>query len=165
MVVSSDSTGGPSKAEELVERVRTLSKPVAEELGLELVDVEFTTDRAGRILRVYIDRPGGVNIDDCTRLSRELGMILDVEDVIDFNYSLEVSSPGLDRPLVREKDFFAAIGKKVKLRTKQPVDGRRSFKVVVERVAQGTVTVVDSDGESCQIEIANILKARRVIEI
>ncbi len=139
----------------LAEKVKELAEPVVDELGLELVDVVYATESGRRILRVIIDGPGGVTIDDCTMVSRELGTLLDVE-----SYSLEVSSPGLDRPLVREKDFRNAVGKKIRLRTKEPLDGRRNFRAVLVGVGDDSVTLEDSEGRLWKIELSNIDKAR-----
>ncbi len=144
----------------MAEKVKELAEPVVDELGLELVDVVYATESGRRILRVIIDGPGGVTIDDCTMVSRELGTLLDVEDVVPESYSLEVSSPGLDRPLVREKDFRNAVGKKIRLRTKEPLDGRRNFRAVLVGVGDDSVTLEDSEGRLWKIELSNIDKAR-----
>ncbi len=144
----------------LAEKVKELAEPVVDELGLELVDVVYATESGRRILRVIIDGPGGVTIDDCTMVSRELGTLLDVEDVVPESYSLEVSSPGLDRPLVREKDFRNAVGKNIRLRTKEPLDGRRNFRAVLVGVGDDSVTLEDSEGRLWKIELSNIDKAR-----
>ncbi len=144
----------------LAEKVKELAEPVVDELGLELVDVVYATESGRRILRVIIDGPGGVTIDDCTMVSRELGTLLDVEDVVPESYSLEVSSPGLDRPLVREKDFRNAVGKQIRLRTKEPLDGRRNFRAVLVGVGDDSVTLEDSEGRLWKIELSNIDKAR-----
>ncbi len=134
-------------------------------LGLELVDVLYTTEHGRRILRIFIDKPGGVTIDDCSDLSRELGTVLDVEDPIPQSYTLEVSSPGLDRLLTKEKDFLRFAGKKVKLRTKEAIEGRKNFKASIEGVEGGRVTLKDADGRIWEIMLSNIEKARLEIEI
>ena len=153
------------KNEDLEERARTLAKPVAQALWCELVDAVLTAEGGRRILRLYIDRPGGVTIDDCVDVSREFSTILDVEDFIPGSYSLEVSSPGLDRPLKREKDFEMFAGKKVKIRTKKAVGGRRNFKGTIKGTEEGSVIVADSGGESWTIGLDNIDKANLVIEL
>src|SRR5262245_45405780 len=98
-------------------------------LGYDLVAVDFRREPSGWVLRVYIDRPDGVNItvDDCAAASRDLSTALDVADPIDRAYSLEVSSPGLDRPLVRERDFVRFVGRRARIRTREPIQGRRNF--------------------------------------
>lgn len=104
-----------------------LASPVLEEIGFELVDVEYLSDHGRWVLRIYIDKDQGVTIEDCARISRELGDLIDIKDIIDHEYVLEVSSPGLNRPLKKEKDFFRAIGKKIKVRMTEPMNGRRNF--------------------------------------
>ena len=153
------------KAEEIAEKVRTLAGPVAEGRGCELVDAQFTVERGRRILRLYIDKPGGVTVDDCAEVSREFSTVLDVEDIIHESYSLEVSSPGLDRLLKTEGDFTRFAGRKVKIRTKEPIEGRRNFRAVVEGVEGGTVLLVDSDGKRWAIRLSGIEKANLVIEL
>ncbi|RLB25757.1 MAG: ribosome maturation factor RimP, partial [Deltaproteobacteria bacterium] len=101
-------------AQQIAERVIALAEPVAEDLGFDLVDVEYVTERGKWILRIYIDKPGGVNVEDCAMFSNEIGDLLDVKEVISGGYVLEVSSPGLNRPLRKEKDFIWATGKKIK---------------------------------------------------
>ncbi|MDH4227444.1 MAG: ribosome maturation factor RimP [Deltaproteobacteria bacterium] len=146
------------------EKVMNLAEPVALELGLEVVDVEFVCEH-GWILRVYIDSPKGITVDDCGRLSRELSALLDVEDCISGRYSLEVSSPGLDRPLKRPKDFVAAVGKKVKVKTKIALEGRKNFKAAIESASDDGVTLKDSEGRLWKLEYSNIEKARLEIEL
>lgn len=154
------------REEGLVERLWELVEPVAEGLGLEVVEVEYTFERGGRLLRVYIDKPGGVTIDDCSDLSREFSTILDVEDPIPERYSLEVSSPGLDRPLVKEGDFERFAGRKAKIKTREPIEGRRNFKVTIEGMGEGSsVVVVDADGKRWAIPLAIIEKARLEAEL
>ncbi len=142
-----------------------LVTPLLNELGLELVDVEFKTESGRKILRVFIDKPEGVNVDDLSKVSRELGTLLDVEDLIGERYSLEVSSPGLDRPLKKKKDFETYAGRKINLKTKEAVNGRKNFKVVIKEVSEDEVIVSDSEGTDWTIEFANIEKARLEIEI
>jgi ribosome maturation factor RimP len=148
-----------------VERVKVLAGPVLDELNIELVDVVLLTEGGRRVLRVFIDKPGGTTLDDCGRVSRELGTLLDVEDIIPYRYCLEVSSPGIDRPLVREKDFLNAVGKKVNIRTKEPLDGRRNFKATLHGLSDGRVIITDSNGRKWEIVLDNIEKARCEVEI
>ena len=149
------------KQGDLSEKVKALAEPIVQGLGLELVDVEYISGRGRAIVRIFIDKPGGVTLDDCVEVSREVGCVLDVEDIIPSSYNLEVSSPGLTRPLTREKDFVWALGKEVNIRTREPVEGRCDFKKVrVERVVDGMVMVVDAKGDSWEIELSNIKKAR-----
>ena len=146
------------------EKVGELAGPVLLALGVELVDVVYASEGGRKILRLLIDKPGGVNVDDCTSVSRDLGPLLDVEDVIRGSYSLEVSSPGLDRPLKSQKDFFAAMGKKIRLRTKEAIEGRKNFKATVQEVSEKDVTVEDSDGRLWVVAFLQIDRARLDVE-
>lgn len=109
------------------ERVMEFTQPVVDQLGLELVDVEFVKEGASWYLRVYIDKPGGVEVDDCQAVSGQVSDLLDQHDPISQAYYLEVSSPGLDRPLKKDKDFQRYAGELVKLNTYAPLDGKKSF--------------------------------------
>ena len=152
------------KIEGLGIKLRSLAQPVVEGLGMELVDVAIVTDHGRRVLRVTIDKPGGVTVDDCGDVSRELGTILDVEDPIPQRYSLEVSSPGLDRPLLSEKDFIRFSGKKARIKTREAIEGRKNFKGTIDAVAQGRVRVTDFDGKVFEIPFPIIDTARLEIE-
>lgn len=113
---------------EIIRRVEELAKPLLEAEGLELVDVEFRRERPGWVLRLYIDRQGGVNLGDCVRVSRELGELLDVEDFIPYSYHLEVSSPGINRPLKKKEDFERFKGEWVKVKLSEPIEGQRNLR-------------------------------------
>ncbi|MBI5588016.1 MAG: ribosome maturation factor RimP [Deltaproteobacteria bacterium] len=153
------------KVEGLEEKIRAVAGPLLADLGFELVDVVYATEHGRKVLRFFIDKPGGVTIDDCGDVSRELSTLLDVEDPIPQKYTLEVSSPGLDRPLVKEKDFVRFTGKKVKIKTKEPLEGRKNFKATIDSVEDGRVAVTDFDGKKFVIDLANIDRARLEIEI
>lgn len=152
------------KLEGLEEKIKALAEPVAAALGLELVDLEYKMEHGKWVLRIFIDKPGGVTLDDCSDLSRELSTTLDVEDPIPQSYTLEVSSPGLDRPLVKEKDFKRYIGHKAKIKSKKPLDGRKNFKGTIDGVEEGRIHITDFDGKKFTIELANIDRARLEIE-
>lgn len=109
------------------EQVMEFSQPVVERLGLELVDVEFVKEGASWYLRVYIDKPGGIEVDDCQAVSGQVSDLLDQHDPITQAYYLEVSSPGLDRSLKKDKDFEKYTGELIKLNTYAPLDGKKSF--------------------------------------
>ncbi|HEX7045699.1 MAG TPA: ribosome maturation factor RimP [Burkholderiales bacterium] len=130
-------------------------------LGFELVDVELTGGRQHQTLRVYIDGPRGVTVDDCADVSRQLSAILDVEDPFPGSYTLEVSSPGLDRPLVTPADFRRFQGAMIKVRMLQPVGGRRNF---TGRLVDATedAAVVEVDGERFRLSYQAIERARLV---
>lgn len=152
------------KLDGLEDKIKTLAEPVAQSLGLELVDVTYTTEHGKRILRIFIDKQGGVTLNDCSDLSRELSTVLDVEDPIPQSYVLEVSSPGLDRPLIKEQDFIRFQGKKAKIKAKAPIEGRKNFKAVIDGVEDHEVLVTDFDGKKFRIPLSNIDKAKLEIE-
>jgi len=152
------------KEEGLEDRLRALTGPLLTDLGFELVDVVLATEYGRQVLRFFIDKPGGVTIDDCADASREISTLLDVEDPLERRYTLEVSSPGLDRPLVKEVDFVRYIGKKAKIKIREPIDGRRNFTATIDSVGDGKVSVTDFDGKQFVLELAMISKARLEIE-
>jgi len=129
------------------------------------VEVEFRREAAGWILRVYMDRPGGVSLDDCQRVSEQLGDHLDVEEVIDHPYSLEVSSAGLDRPLTQEEDFLRFAGKAARISTHEPLEGQRNFRGRLAGMAEGAVLVDLADGRQARIPRTLIARARLEIEL
>lgn len=128
------------------ETVRALVQPYAELLGLRIWDVTFTKEGASWYLRIYIDKDGGVNIDDCAAMSRAVDEPLDEADPIDQAYFLEVCSPGIERELRREEHFAAYIGQKVKVRLIRAVDGVREFSGVLKDFRDGALTVETSRG-------------------
>jgi ribosome maturation factor RimP len=145
-----------------------LTEPVVTGQGYELVDLEFKNDPTvgGWVLRLFIDRDGdgGVSLDDCASVSRELSAVLDVEDVITGHYSLEVSSPGLNRPLRKEADFKRFVGKKAKIRTRHPVgESRRNFSGTLVSVEAGKVKI-DVGDQVCEVPVEDVEKANLVYE-
>src|SRR5216117_4178999 len=157
------------------ERVREIAERVAASSGLEVVEVELRGGGKSRMLRIFIDKPSGVTHEDCANLSREVGTILDVEDAVPGgSYTLEVSSPGLDRKLIRPADYERFTGSRVKLTTRQPVNGSHHFEGRLESFQQGRLTLdmstarkkFRSDGEQrLEIDLANVEKANLVPEI
>jgi len=150
------------KINEIIEKVKELLAPILEEGGFELVDVEFVREPIGWVLRIYADRPGGgITISDCQWISERLGTLLDVEDIIPHSYNLEVSSPGLDRPLKSKKDFDKHVGIVVKIKTLNPMDNQRNFKGEVISTSDTGVTVHDvSRNAEVEIPYENIKSAR-----
>jgi ribosome maturation factor RimP len=122
-----------------IRKVTESVTPVLDEMGFELVDIEYLSQSGRWVLRIYADKEGGITLDECARVSREVGNFLDVKDIIPNEYVLEVSSPGLNRPLKNEKDFERAIGKNVKIKMVAPINGRRRFAGYLKKVVQGTV--------------------------
>lgn len=147
----------------VVQQVSDLLEPILEEMGFELVDVEFLSKQGRWVLQLFIDTDGGVTIDDCARVSREIGDLIDVRGMIEHDYVLEVSSPGVDRPLKKRRDFLWACGRKVKIRTKEPMEGRQNFTGCLEKV-DGDVLTLDVDGLSVSFTIEELEKANLVYE-
>ncbi len=141
--------------------LRTLLEPGVRALGFELVDSELAGRGRNAVLRVYIDGPHGVTVDDCAEVSRQLSAILDVEDPFPERYVLEVSSPGLDRPLVRREDFERFVGESVKIRLRLPIEGRRNFSGRLLGVESDHV-VLEVDGKTVNLDFGGIEKARLV---
>jgi ribosome maturation factor RimP len=141
--------------------LRTQLASGAAALGFELVDAELSGGHQHRTLRVYIDSPHGVTVDDCAAVSRQLSSILDVEDPFPGSYTLEVSSPGLDRPLVTPADFHRFQGAIIKVRLLSALDGRRNFTGrLVETSAESVV--IEADHERFRLPLAGIERARLV---
>lgn len=147
-------------AGEVIEHVRSIALPLFTELGLELVDIEFRRETGGWVLRLYLDKSGGVTLGDCQRVSEELSDLLDVENLIDHPYTLEVSSPGLNRPLRREADFLRFVGQRARISTSQAIVGQRRFLGVLRGYEDGTVSLEREDGTVVPIPYALIVKAR-----
>lgn len=152
-----------SKVAEVVESMVT---PILDEIGLELVDVEFVKEGRDYFLRVYIDKETGVDIEDCGNVSEKLSEKLDEIDPIPQNYFLEVSSPGAERPLKKDKDFEKAIGKNVFLKTYEPIDGQKSFEGILTQFDGETVTVemkIKTRKKSIVIPFEKVANARLAI--
>src|SRR5579864_2321155 len=168
-----------------VDRVREIADRVAASSGLEVVEVEFLGGGKASMLRVFLDKSAagtdplaGVTHEDCARFSREFGTILDVEDVMPGSYTLEVSSPGLDRKLVKAADFTRFTGSRLKLTTRQPVENNRHFEGRLEKFDDGRLMLDlsvashksrkkmgETAGQKIEIEFANVEKANLVPEI
>ena len=136
----------PSQAHIITKQISELVEPVLEEIGFELVDVEYLSKHGKWVLRLFIDKNAGVTIDDCARVSGEIGDLINVKDIIEKEYVLEVSSPGLNRVLKKEKDFIRVIGKKIKIRTAVPIKGRRNFNGYLRDFQKNTLYVEMEDG-------------------
>jgi ribosome maturation factor RimP len=142
-------------------RLKELIKPAVEALGYELVGVEFRRGRKRALLRVYIDKPDGITLDDCARVSHQVSGVLDVEDPIVEGYDLEVSSPGLDRPLFEPEHFERFAGHRVRVRMSPPVEGRRKFTGMLLGIENGQVRV-DEDGIERRVPLESVSAARLV---
>lgn len=144
----------------IVRIVSSFARPIVDEAGFELVDLELAGRQGSYVLRLLIDKPGGVTINDCAQVNRELSSLLDLEDPIPSRYTLEVSSPGLDRPFKTEKDFRRALGKWVKVVSADGNGGSVTRVGFLEGFEGGTVEI-DCGGEKYRIPVARIRKAHR----
>jgi len=152
------------QAMEQIDRIREIADRIAVAEGLELVEVAFVGQGRNAVLRIFLDKPGGITVRDCERVSREMGVVLDVENLIPGSYTLEVSSPGLDRPLLKPSDYERFAGKRVKLVLKSPHDGRRRLRGLLRGMRDGRVELEEENGEAIGIEYAAIQKANLVFE-
>ncbi|MBU0481491.1 MAG: ribosome maturation factor RimP [Proteobacteria bacterium] len=142
------------------QQIAELAEPVLIDMGYELVEVQFRREAHGHVLRLIICHENGIGVDDCARVSREVSILLDVEDLLKQAYTLEVSSPGLDRPLTTGRDFTRNLGKKVKLLMHDDSDEL----VGTIRKVQGETVVIESNGREQEVALTAIRKARLVIE-
>jgi len=142
-----------------------MARGILEHAGMELVHLEMKREPGGHLLRLYIDKDGGVTLDDCAAMSRQISAQLDVEDPIEGRYTLEVSSPGLDRPLFSEHDYARFAGRRIRLSTRVPLEGRRNFQGRLEGIVDGTVTMTLEGGQRVAIPREQVAGARLEIEI
>ena len=143
----------------MIERLRTMLEPSVESLGYELLHIEQGNQGNQNVLRFYIDAPGGIRVDDCEAVSRQIGAILDAEDPLDMMYLLEVSSPGLDRPLTRPGHFRKCLGENVRIVMRTHVLGRRRFTGRVVETTDVNV-VLEVEGESYELTYEDMETAR-----
>lgn len=149
--------------------VRNIALPILDSMGIELVDIEFGKVGRDAILRLFIDKDGGVMLDDCADVSRELSMILDVDDVIPVNYTLEVSSPGLDRPLKKQSDYERFAGRLIKVKTYEPFaddkgNKRKTFLGTLDGLVDGVVKMTLAEGQTASIPLERVAKANLEFE-
>ena len=139
--------GSMSRREEYEQKAEAILTPIVESRGFELVDVEYVKEAGCWYLRGYIDKPGGITVNDCEDVSRAFSDILDEQDFIEDSYIMEISSPGLDRPLKKEKDFARSLGKLVEIRTYRPIEKQKEFCGVLTAYDGNSVTI-DEDGQN-----------------
>ncbi|HEY7409265.1 MAG TPA: ribosome maturation factor RimP [Vicinamibacteria bacterium] len=146
----------------VVDAVTDVARRVAEGRGYELVDVEVKNAPGGRLVRLFVDKTGGIGLDDLQGVSEEVSAILDVEDPIEGAYTLEVSSPGLDRPLKTESDYRRAVGRLVKLSSYEPVEGRRHWLGRLLAVEDGaaTLSLEKEKGATARVPLAKLAHGR-----
>lgn len=136
-----------SKRETYETRTEKLLVPIAEKYGVEIYDVEYVKEGSDWYLRAYIDKPEGVNINDCENVSRALSDVLDAEDYIEDAYILEVSSPGLGRTLKKDRHLEKSLGEEVEIRTYKPIDKQKEFSGILKAYDKDTVTIEEDSGE------------------
>ncbi|MGV8058290.1 MAG: ribosome maturation factor RimP [Smithellaceae bacterium] len=147
--------------DDLKEKVRRLAEPVVTAEGMELIHVECLKMQARWIIRLYLDKEPAVTLDDCTAVSNQLGDIFDINDLVDSQYTLEVSSPGFDRPLSRDQDFVKYKGSQVKIKTSSKIDGVKNFNgYLVDFIEENgrKVIVVEVSGKNYRIPKAEIIR-------
>ena len=147
----------------VIDSIHSIAGTLTAEKGMELVDVEFRKEGVGQVLRLYIDKKGGVTVDDCALISRELSTLLDINDVIEKKYVLEVSSPGLRRPLKKIEDFKRFEGKLVLIKTIEPIDNRKVFKGYLKDTNDKGIDM-DIDGSIYSLSFNQIKKANLEID-
>lgn len=145
---------------DLIQQIQAMLEPILSSLGLTLWDLEFKKDGPKWLLRIYIDRDeGGVTLNDCEAVSRDLGTILDVEDIIPHAYTLEVSSPGLDRSLTKPGHYRKCIGSRIRIKTYNAINGDKVFRGVLKGLDGNMVTIETDDGNLVSIQLENVAKA------
>lgn len=149
-----------SKKDNYELKTEELLTPIVEKYGFELVDVEYVKEGGTWYLRAYIDKPGGIAVDDCAMVSREFSEILDAEDYIDDAYIFEVSSPGLGRPLKKEKDYARSVGEEVEIRTYRAIDKQKEFIGILKEYDRDTVTIEYEDETTQTFEKSDIALIR-----
>ena len=143
----------------IVQEAWKLFESELEELGYELIEIEYLMENGSMVLRLYLDSPKGITIDDCAEASRMISAFMDQSDFISSEYLLEVSSPGIERPIRKPCDFERFIGESVKLKTVTPIEGRRRYKGILAGFSDGLIAI-DVDGTIHQVHIENVKRAK-----
>jgi ribosome maturation factor RimP len=146
-------------------RITELAEKTALSMSMEVVLVEIRNEGGRTILRVYIDQPGGITLEDCAQFSRRFSTVMDVEDFVSFAYVLEVSSPGVNRPLVKEADFQRFLGENARVRTRRPIEGQRNFKGRIVDVNEGRVTFESAPDKQVVIDAEDIEKSNLIADL
>ena len=149
-----------AKREEYEQKTEKLLEPILEEHHFELVDVEYVKEGGSWYLRAYIDKPGGITVDDCEVVNRALGDLLDEHDFIEDSYILEISAPGLGRPLKNERDFERSLCEEVEIRTYRMVNKEKEFRGILKAYDKDTVTIETEEGQEQVFERENIALIR-----
>ena len=153
-----------SKRELIEAKSEELIQPIVDGFEFELVDVEFVKEAGAYYLRAYIDKPGGITIEDCENVSRRFSDLLDEKDFIEESYILEVSSPGLGRPLKMDKDFARSIGEDIEIRLFAPVNGKKEYEGTLTDYSDGIITIVTETEETFKIDKADTALVRLALD-
>lgn len=153
-----------SRREEYEQMTEELLMPIVDGYGFELVDVEYVKEAGTWYLRAYIDKPGGITVDDCELVSRRFSDVLDEKDYIEDSYIFEVSSPGLGRPLKKEKDFKRSLGEEVEIRTYRAIDKQKEFTGVLKEYDKDTVTILYEDDSTQVFQKSDIALIRLALD-
>lgn len=150
-------------------QVTEVAQPILDSKHIELVDIEFARMGRDSVLRLFIDKEGGISLDDCADVSSELSAILDVEEIITTNYTLEVSSPGLDRPLKKTEDYLRYVGRLVKIRTYDQLlddsgNKRKTFLGTLDGLVDGCIKITLKEGQTASIPLERVAKANLEFE-
>lgn len=149
-----------SKRETYETRTEELITPILDRMNFELVDVEYVKEGGAWYLRAYIDKEGGITVNDCEAVAREMNEILDREDFVEDSYVFEVSSPGLGRPLKKEKDYIRSMGREVEIRTYRAINREKEFYGILSAYDENTVTIKTEDGTEMTFEKSDIALIR-----
>jgi ribosome maturation factor RimP len=149
----------------IAQTVEELVKPIIESMDIELVDIEFVKESNNWYLRIYIDKEGGVTIDDCENVSRKVSDILDEKDPIEQSYSLEVSSPGIDRPIKSSSDFEKHKGEEVEVKLYKPIDGSKSYEGILEGLINHKITIKNNKDEVIEFDKKDVALVKPIIHI
>ena len=152
-----------SKASSYEMKTENLITPILERMNFELVDVEYVKDGGIWYLRAYIDKEGGITVNDCEAVAREMNEILDVEDFIPDSYTFEVSSPGLGRPLKKEKDYVRNMGKEVEIRTYRAINKSKEFYGILKAYDKDSVTIINDEDETVEFAKSDIALIRQAV--
>ncbi len=152
------------RKKEIEERVSQLIRPYLESEKIDLVDVEFASEPKGRVLRIFIDKKGKVDLNTCAFVSEMIDPLIEGENIISGSYYLEVSSPGIERPLKRKEDYVRFIGSKISVKTFSPIDGRRKFTGILKKAGEEGF-IIQCNSENYEIFYSDVSKANLVVEI
>ena len=151
-------------ADTVAKRVGAVALPVLEEMGLELVEVQYRREQSGWVMRLIIDKQDGISLEDCAAVSREISQLLDIEDFVDQAYNLEVSSPGLNRPLKSMADFERFTGRKAKIKTIEPIAGEHVFIGRIKKT-EGETIILEIGRKEVTMPFSQVARARLEIEL